>query len=139
MSDLSADAIRSMPAGRAMDALVAERILGLRGPLCAGAIYYESERERWVCSVCGWAHLVEKNPHPMEPDAYSTDIAAAWRVVEHLSRGDWFVDICAGWMMEPGYEVQIELKHDHPDGRCETTCDPSVALAICRAALLASL
>lgn len=54
-----------MKPGRDLDALVAEKVMGLKGPLAN--FWYETENGMHACLP-----------------AYSTDIAAAWEVMEEL-------------------------------------------------------
>jgi hypothetical protein len=95
-----------------------------------------------------WWKVFDMTPTPKDNDMlklppYSTDIAAAWEVVEHFtgkdcrnqdffiecwSDGEWFV------AFHPlGYSSR------DPKANCDgkTTGSPSAPLAICRAALLA--
>lgn len=124
-----------------MDALVAERVMGLPKaelggacPKCGGETRIGVDRA-WCFRCSEWIY----SPYP----EYSTDIAAAWRVVEHLigkdgrdqdlfiecwADGEWFV------AFHPmGYE------HRDPKASCDgrKTGVPSAPLAICRAALKA--
>lgn len=62
---------------------------------------------------------------------YSTDIAAAWEVVEELQSRGIYIDIrtCADFYEAQALEYII-------DRHFETVADPSISLAICRCALL---
>ena len=123
---LTAEQIDVMPAGREMDALVAERVMVLK-------VDYEFDDPRvpeFVDRYDEWGYLPE----------YSTDIAATWLVVEKLvdncdmidffiecwSDGEWFV---ASHPM--GYSSR------KPQATCDgkITGKPSAPLAICRMAL----
>ncbi|MNI36911.1 hypothetical protein D3C73_909790 [compost metagenome] len=67
-------------------------------------------------------------------DHYSTDISAAWEVVEKLQESHLYTDIrtCADF-----YEVWITI---HREGnQTETFASPKLPEAICKAALLAVL
>lgn len=109
-----------MQAGRELDALLAERLMG----------WTRDDRGAWVPP--GFKPL-QVGYYTQKPGAYSTSIAAAWEVVEKMAE-DWFVD--------------LTLKH-HADGR-ESWCvsfdngaranygeAPRAPLAIVRAALAA--
>jgi hypothetical protein len=80
-----------MNAGRELDALVAEKVMG-----------WKPDPAR--CRLCGWplsdGMCTPDNcslrplpivPYDIPPD-YSTDIAAAWQVVEHLRERDIWLD-----------------------------------------------
>ena len=75
-----------MVAGRELDALVAEKVMGMEllplkeapCPYCGDEMRFCGERSR--CTTCGeWRYSPAKE--------YSTDIAAAWEVVEKLKAG----------------------------------------------------
>ena len=138
---------QDMPAGRKMDALVAEKVMGLElyhlpaqwaeGSTPDG----EDGWDGFFCPRCG-------TPEVMYSDSpcckyYSASIACAWEVVEHFtgedckeqdffiecwSDGEWFV------AFHPvGYSSRS------PKAWCDgkITGSPSAPLAICRAALMA--
>src|SRR4030042_3107738 len=124
------DEVLIMPAGREMDAFIAEYVMGieiLRTPKSA------------ICNGCRvnmgtWA-VVEKNYHEWgdkveDVHLYSTDISAAWEVVEksvdfELSRTIW---------SPHGWECGIRLNEEDSTIWGKGATAP---LAICRAALLA--
>lgn len=108
-----------MKAGRDLDRLVAEKVMGLE---------VHKQADVWLINS-GTGKAV---PH------YSTDIAAAWKVVEKLHAQ-------AG---PEGWEVTINLQNFEPNTAepfngwivtvgCETARASSAPLAICIAALLA--
>ena len=110
--------VDTMPAGREMDALVAERVMGwyrVGAMWCKGANSFAAQAEE----VAGC-------PKIWTP---STDIAAAWEVVEKLREKAW-VSVTSGKTGNPCYcEVDVvggEIWH--------VTAD-TAPLAICRAAL----
>ena len=75
-----------MKAGRELDALVAEKVMGIE--LC----HHELHETRPTCKYC---HLNKGFWQPKwgriePPRHYSTDIAAAWEIVERLC--NWDVD-----------------------------------------------
>jgi len=119
------------PAGRDLDALVAEKVMGWTEVRLLSTTYDNSV---WPVTVTGWVGIPPGETKEDDVDEFSTDIAAAWLVVERLGakarrwcigRDDegaaWVVRTC--WMSPPDRE-------DH--GRGETA-----PLAICRAALRA--
>jgi hypothetical protein len=146
--DLTREQIENMAAGREMDALVAEHVMGFRavgyyGPTKPNGMHQDYERfetaaqamERYVqhwpeysrpaeVDLCHW----KENWGPLFVGEYSTDIAAAWDVVDALQAG-----LC------------FELRR-RPDGgfwcwfgeRMSAEAE-SAPLAICRAALLSRL
>ena len=128
-----------LPAGRELDALIAEKVMGLPpeqwrhdAPGCED-IYYN------VCNRCGLSQnsksdaefYQERCP---EPAPYSTDIAAAWLVVEKLRlavvSGDDPKDGSHGYWAG----VPVPLGGNMEDWRGADTAP----LAICRAALAAA-
>ena len=99
-----------MSPGRELDALVAEKVMGGRRMRTTDARYY-------------WNGLNTNGELP----AYSTDIAAAWTVVERLGDKFNFIGKCAdGWNAVLFY-----------DGNSHGEIAPSAPHAICLAALKA--
>ena len=131
---MTRDEILNMPAGREMDALIAEKVFG---------IIWDETR----CRICGWpiAESIEKGctkedcsmrPRPKrradEHSNFSTNIAAAWLVVEHPTFVRFAVDreIYRGEL----YHISCATKTNS-----FSIWAPSAPLGICRAALLATL
>jgi hypothetical protein len=134
--------IREMPAGPEMDALVAELVMGWRP--------YENGRQ--YCDLsCGLPadrdvdDFIHYSCSYEIPDDWSpsTDIAAAWLVIDKMRAAGWW------WKLESfggptgGWSVVYEAWTDHMDNpeltrriiwRAET-----VPLSICRAALLTTV
>ena len=97
----------ALKAGRELDALVAEKVMGLPG-----------------AAVGGWY-----NPNLLDgPPPYSTDIAAAWEVVEKLLELGWHVDIEDGWCV---------IVYGGRDGKADSEMEvgETAPEAICLAAL----
>lgn len=128
-----------LEAGRELDALVVER-LGL--PLEPPCPRYHSVDEAEYDSQLGWdgwCYTCGKMIADVEPQAkrYSTDIAAAWEVVEKLMGAN---------------DVEVYRLHSIPpeptewacrignaiDGPCEFASADTAPLAICRAAIRAT-
>ena len=127
--------IDEMPAGVELDALIAERVIGLTEfPHEWDSDGYGSCRN---CSAeCAYHSFRIDGPKncPRPPD-YSADIAAAWQVLEKLKERGFFAMVstptpgfknweCRGWQPDPDRNRFIA------HGK-------TAALAICRAALLA--
>lgn len=121
---MNKDDILNMPAGREMDALIARNIIGLE----------ESHEPGWW-----WINgMMEECPD------YSTDIAAAWEVVEFLlnsgyapnlvndDNGKWYLSFNGTQDLDT--VTFVTAFTDVPELWCE-----SAPLAICRAALLAEV
>src|SRR5689334_12270985 len=79
--------MNELPAGRELDALIAEKVMGwawdeTRCPIC-GWPFARNASEGCVPNNCSM------RPRPSlradEPPHYSTDIAAAWEIIAHLS------------------------------------------------------
>ena len=143
------DNVDKMEAGRELDALVAEKVMGWKWP---------DDR----CPICGWKYEVSVDkgcvpdncslrpaPEIRECDkygAYSTDIAAAWKVVEKLVNSGWCVGLLfddnGHWALATDGTQNVPLG-DGPEDIATTFfiekelwCD-TAPLAICRAALKA--
>lgn len=111
------DEIRNMPAGREMDALVAEK-LGIK-PTEVG--YWLGPIERW--------------PNGKEHFWPSSDIGDAWLVVEKME-SEWFW-FTLGNIVPGSDTIVYEAKFDGEHGESAYACEDTAPLAICRAALLA--
>lgn len=142
MNDALRGGAERMPAGRELDALVAERVFG--GPPVSAAPYAflrtatgshpgygpcDGFGPKGECSVC--TGLLEH-----DVPAYSTSMAAAWEVVEAMrARGPrfWWGIETAGWNVPDAQRARLfEGSVAIADGEAETA-----PLAICRAALAA--
>ena len=129
------DEILSMEAGRELDALVAERVMGW-GDI---SLHPMMDSDWWgmpsgpataIQGAVGWLYTHEKVPN------YSTDIAAAWEVVEAVRGRGWSLSLGEGMS---GYGDAVVWMVDFYKGNriCLSANGPDVPLAICRAALLA--
>ncbi len=121
-------------AGRELDALV------------CGAVFEPWDESK--CRVCGWPLVADGEkgcwkdncsmrfpdgmypPRADAPGHYSTDIAAAWQVVERL-KADWRPVI--QWVHLDRWRVTLVNRHKNNEAVMEES--PSLPLAICRAAL----
>lgn len=112
---MTRDEILNMPAGREMDALIFEKIFGFeKGTFPV----YEPMK----------SNVGDYMVRPIQE--YSTDISAAWEVVEKLTDGIFLNDFSLWTTMRCWKADFTELRV--ADSNAETA-----ALAICRAALLA--
>ena len=123
--------VENLPPGDELDALVAKYVLGLaktgihRKGTAAWTVDPSEDGRRWELK-------------PLRP--YSTDIAAAWDVVEKLKGANWWVDIhpiLGPAPVEALWWVGIDGGNGHNPGRVTATGE-TAPLAICRAALLAA-
>lgn len=128
---MTADEINAMPAGRELDAMVAERVMGWERvdppPVelaRANAAGDEVRRGDW------WRPPNHPAPHAvLGVPPYSTDMNDAWQVVHRMrSLG------LGMWMDATAPDLGIGVDFDGIKGAGETE-----QLAICRAALLVTL
>lgn len=114
--------ILAMPAGRELDRLIAA-LLGDR----------EDPGDNWWHSPDGGKYsAADGGPWPC-----STEIDAAWRVVDALSDKDYGLAL-EDWRISPGAPGQWGVMFYLPDGHdTGQATGESAPLAICRAALLA--
>jgi hypothetical protein len=138
---MTRDEILNMPEGEEIDRLVAAAI---------GATEYDHDfTDPGNCSKChrerDW-HSGRVYPDGKMtcdiPDLYSTDIAAAWEVVEKISeQKNAQVYICTNFSSEFGDTFYVEI-YKNWDGEQEQILTSATAetapLAICRVALLAT-
>ena len=134
----------SLEAGRELDALIAEKVFGFEvievqevNPLLAGLRRGLKGRklnktEMWEC-----LETYKKLKNGKYLPHYSTDIAAAWQVVEKLRADCVFANIGPDPSEGGGYNCQFHWAegHDEFDIRLEDAAAPTAPLAICRAAL----
>jgi hypothetical protein len=100
----------TLKAGREMDALIAERVFGV------------TETRRAVRTMNGPARRVSYNI-----PKYSTDIAAAWLVVEKMVADGWEITIEEAWSVTfSRRRGPFHVAHGQPN---------EAAIAICRSAL----
>ena len=113
-----------MKAGRELDAAVAEEVMGLRDVKTVPLKYQGKARQPGLCH--GPQH--DTVPH------YSTDIEAAWEVVERVVNLGWLPTLGRGWSCGRGawcFEI-VKGKDD-----LERAMADSAPEAICLAALKA--
>lgn len=110
----------TLEAGRELDAEVATKVMGWSVELIVGP---RDAFEEWR-DPQGWRYGPDPKP-------YSTDIAAAWQVLEHVSASGWL------WQIDMATEGGWKVLIDHPDGRIRSARADAAALAICQAALVA--
>lgn len=122
--------IEQLPAGRELDALIAEKVMG-RCPHRETRRYCiedgNSVDSGYECVACGKdVYGSERCP------AFSTDMTAAWPLVEKLRADGMEVDL----LSEPGNVDGWAVKTNRPDEEfCQIVTAPTAPLAICRAAL----
>lgn len=137
---MTREEILNMPAGKEMDALITEKIMGL--------VWDETR-----CRVCGWpladdpkdgCILSDCSMRPLpktradEPAIYSTDLGAAWKLNDHLKQQGWrfYMRDFDGVMY--GKSCAAEFQKGDAAGPSTGWVEAETApLAICRAALLA--
>jgi hypothetical protein len=118
-------------AGRDLDARVALEVMGWRREEFWPVSDVRSDQSK-PCE--SWYDASGKPALYHRPPEYSTDIAAAWAVVEKLRAGGWLVSLCDcgpfGW--------RCALLSTSPEvGDTPSASGDTPALAICRAALAA--
>ena len=119
--------VESMPAGKEMDILVAEKVMG-EVPCIAWSVY-RSAPPMFIKDAESCGH---KDCYPLDfPAHYSTNIAAAWQVVEKVMTGT--VWECYITQQFDGWSCLFAA----PDKSDAYGVGESASLAICRAALLA--
>jgi hypothetical protein len=127
-----------MKAGRELDALIAEKVMGCN-VYCVDPNYnYKDPAKMWRCD-CPGANSIGDRPHADdgfdgEIKPYSTDIAAAWKVVEKMRESHQWIRIeCFDGKWEAG-PVEV-CGEDYIDNNVESLV--SAPHAICLAALKA--
>lgn len=112
-----------LEAGRELDALVAEKVLGLihaQGQTYCDKAHGGGSDAFTSCPVC-------------RPAKYSTKMAAAWEVAEYfIERKGWEITVCGGWPEEYGKYIAT-----FGPGGLGSQQGASAPLTICLAALQA--
>lgn len=119
-----------LEAGRDLDVEVAVTVMGFQRRTT------EANDQQFVVVPHGWTdfstfHWWGRNLYEQVPN-YSSEIAAAWQLVDRL--------IDQGWMWQIDMRTVEQDWHvliDNPDGRICSGAASTVTLAICRAALSA--
>jgi hypothetical protein len=142
---MTPEEIERMPAGRELDALIAEKVMGFKWRTSKHSGY------RYLFPPGHRSNLFTDSigNEPLYGDwddcvpAYSTDIAAAWQVVEKLCADAHNFSFDSG-AFGPGSDWQNKIDKWTVCFDDYTTVEvhsyaPTMPLAICRAALLATL
>lgn len=124
---MTRDEILAMPAGREMDALVAEKIFGLKTYWREEVVRERGITNRQETAVIKTLCVVSRTALFVQAYYYSTNIAAAWEVVER-NRGEAFTLLKSP--IHGGYFASFVHKDE------ESVFAHTAPLAICRAALL---
>ena len=124
-----------LPAGRELDALVAERVMGWtyqHDGLVSMRWYDAAGNPIKGYGPGEWGRSYREF-------APSTDIAAAWLVVEKLIADGWFIDMTheGTWRVRLTKHFPMKRGKWQPSLEPEAVLDVSLPLAICRAALKA--
>lgn len=120
--------ILALPAGRELDMLVAEKVLGFQRGGLGG-----DDPDYWWCNP-GYLNATPHSLRVARTPRFSTDIAAAWQVVGKL---------CPSTnRAEPWFKLYTSsgswMANFHRESTEDTAAD-TAPLAVCRAALLAML
>lgn len=124
--------------GRALDALVAEKVMGWR------RCHIEANDQQFVTVPPDWADLSTArwwghDVNELVP-LYSTEIAAAWQVVSALNRRGLYVSVDSAQNGEGSVAVlahRPSVSDDCMEMMTSVRSAETVPLAICRAALQA--
>lgn len=123
---MTKDEIMYMPAGRGVDVLIAENVM-------------EWKKVPSTDDPAGWCWLA---PHGSTRASttesiprFTTDISAAWDVVEKLKENGVYVILC---VLENDYQCELD-KIKVNERAYDSAIAETAPLAICRAALLATL
>jgi hypothetical protein len=137
---MNKEQISNMPAGREMDALIAERVMGMQwyswtDEAMGGIIRGLRFPDRFSYAVLEFYERTTIEYPALEP--YSTDVKAAWGVVEKMTPLYRFglaqVESGRFWF------AQFENIEHFGEWEAFESEDETAPLAICRAALLAVL
>lgn len=117
--------IDKLEAGRELDVLIADKVMGKGEWSTIGGIYFGPPEGKAKAHA---EHTAEVNRIPH----YSTDIAAAWKIVEKLERDGIMLWHIGREDSMPNWRAEFGRNHQPALGRAEGNTLP---LTICRAAL----
>lgn len=122
-----AETMDTMAAGRELDALVAERLFGLR--------FERAPEGSFAGDLYGFSPLFVDDVMHFAPERYSTDIAPAWDVVEAMAARGWTFTLIWDTLCE---KRNAEAWFEHPISTAKASAIRTEApAAICLAALRA--
>jgi hypothetical protein len=125
MMDSTASALDTLVAERAMDCVPCDAWEPTNLGSAGGPV---------LLKRCSAPHRCYPRHHPM---AFSTLIAAAWHIVDHLADQGWEILIRRVPGRDPSYTVQMD-KHTGDPADIVTAAAPTAPLALCIASLRAS-
>ena len=129
--------VDEMEAGRELDALVAEKVMGWRR-VSDGQFYFWPSKE--MVEALRMSHPDLLAVDYFAAPEFSADIAAAWKVVEKMYSDGWTVSVGSLAAKPRGWRCTVSHMHAddfyrHPESY-EANAD-TAPLAICRAVLKA--
>lgn len=134
--------IENMPAGREMDALIAEKVMDwkpcyiVKHQFGMALISQHLKKEDAEAACEKGDEMIES-----QPPKYSSDITAAWLVVEKLLNNKlWTFNLEVTGSGNPIQCVEASFSYPSEDEECVSTANTAdEPLAICRAALMTKL
>lgn len=128
---ISREEVAQLEAGRELDILVAEQVMGWQIETDAAKL---KRLNRYIAQPveAGWWRTPEGGWHS-DPPAYSSEIAATWKVVERMKDKGRFLFLYQG--AEGNNVAFAESSASHPDYITER----NLTRGICKAALLVSI
>jgi hypothetical protein len=132
---MTRDEIMLMEAGRELDALVSRKVMNVKPVIVE--LYSEFDDTRNYVDVGDYVIYPEGVGICKRLSAYSTDIAAAWQVVEKLETQEILFQICKLGYSKNDIFWLAEFRDCSGGESSGVGNSPTAPLAICRAALLA--
>lgn len=122
--------VAELEAGPELDAQIAEKVMGLH-------VEWRKGVPLWVGKdLPGSPYVLEDGLFGHNIDRYSKDIASAWQVFEKMQRRGWGPEIWGRSAVSMGVRVRIYVPEAYLFLEEESD---SISLAICRAALKATM
>jgi hypothetical protein len=124
---MNREEILNMPAGREMDVLIADFVTHKAKPKDAELIGGE------------WTTNFDGDDWEFWPPYYSTDVAAAWEVLDLIS-GRFFMIQILRWDFQGGITIVLQPRKGHDEINPHITVwAETLPLSVCRAVLIATL
>lgn len=149
---MTEDEIKNMPAGREMDEAIARDVMDLvpcgawRSEYGGSGLAMLGKGEIHMLDEILCKHDADQGCYPTgNPSEYSTNISAAWEVVERMEELEYWTETYRRWGYCEGRYQPVHFVHmlyqgkDTPKGNAYASDISSLPLAVCRAALIAAM
>jgi hypothetical protein len=135
---MNKDEIENMQEGSELDAIIADKIMHINKRYLRLEMEADFDKGHYIPNIYWWKNDFDQRSLYDSLEHYSTDISAAWKLVEELEGGGvWFI---LSNVIPNSDPIVYEAKFYSFDETINVyACEYTVPLAICKAALLTLL